>query len=261
MASKYQFYSELADSQARQVTSTMNSWTGFLSTAGRLYKYPFEEQLMIHAQRPDAVACAPLETWNTPMNRYVRRGSKGIALIDNTSDKPRLKYVFDYSDTEDGRHNARRPKFWELTPEYESVVVEALQKQYGTNDFSSTDNFSDYIFGLARELSARYYGDNRDDVEYSVEGSFLEEYDEYNVRTAFLEALTVSTAYTLMTRCGVDPSEYIGDEDFQPVFDFNSPRSVYTLGKAVSILSEEVLREIEVTIKSHERQTAAERTN
>ena len=120
---KVQLYAELADRQARHVTGSRDDWTGFLTTAGRLYKYPFDEQLMIYAQRPDAVACAPFDTWKDPMHRYIKRGSKGIALLDHTSDKPRLRYVFDYADTEDGWRNSRRPYIWQMKPEHEQTVI------------------------------------------------------------------------------------------------------------------------------------------
>ena len=265
---KFQYYAELADQQARQITGSREDWTGFLETAGRLYKYPFDEQLMIYAQRPNATACAPLATWNKPLNRYVKRGSKGIALIDNSANKPRLRYVFDYTDTEDGRYNSRRPFIWQMKPEHEPVVVEALDKAYDMNKFMGWDSFNgramigndigDVIFGLAHELAARYYYDNARDIGYAVEGSFLESNDEFNISVAFQEALTVSAAYSIMTRCSIDPAEFIRDEDFQSIFDFNTPDSVYTLGKAVSNVTEEVLREIEVTIKKYERQQTAD---
>ena len=235
MPTKLQFFAELADRQARQVTGSREGWTGFLTTAGRLYKYPFDEQLMIHAQRPDAVACAPLETWNNPMNRYVRRGSKGIALIDQVSDKPRLRYVFDYADTEGGKYNPHRPFIWQMKPEYEQVVADALKEKYQTP--VSQNDVGNIIFGLAHELAARYYYDNASDIWGSVKGSFLEGYDEFNISVAFCEAMTVSVAYSIMTRCGIDPAEHFKDEDFQPVFDFNTPDTVFTLGQAVSTVT------------------------
>ena len=167
MPTKLQVYSQMADHSAEWVTQGRERWTSFLDTAARLYKYPFPEQLMIFAQRPDTRACAPLETWNDPMNRWVKRGA---------------------------------------------------------------------------------------------EGSYLEDYDEFNIGVAYRNALTVSLAYTLMSRCGVDPGEYLEDEDFMPVFDFNTTDAVNALGTGVSQLSEQVLREIEVTIKNYERQKAAERS-
>jgi len=267
---KLQFYSELADRQARQVTGSREDWTGFLETAGRLYKYPFDEQLMIYAQRPDATACAPLEMWNKPMNRSVRRGSKGIALIDHSSDKPQLRYVFDYADTIDGRYNPRRPFIWEMKPEHEQPVMEALDSSYGIRDHIINSTYAgqedtkldvgDYIFGLAHELAARYYDGNARDIGYAAEGSYLEDYDDFNLSVAFKDAMTVSAAYSIMTRCGIDPDSYFEHEDFLPVFDFNTPDAVYTLGKAVSEVTEEVLREIEVTIKKFKRLKTAERS-
>ena len=268
MSTKLQFYADLADRQSRQVTGSREDWTGFLTTAGRLYKYPFDEQLMIYAQRPNATACAELETWNKPMNRFVRKGSKGIALIDQTGDKPRLRYVFDFADTVDGRYNARKPFVWELKPEHEQAVMEALDKAYDADDLMGWDadngralpgnDLGDYIYGLAQSLSARYYEDNSREINYSAEDSFLEDYDEFNISVAFKEALTVSAAYSMMTRCGIDPADYFEDEDFQPIFDFNTPASVRALGQAVSTISEEVLREIEVTIKKYERERSNE---
>jgi len=269
LTNKLQMYADLADQQTRQVTQSMGDWTGFLNTAGRLYKYPFDEQLMIHAQRPDAVACAPIEMWNKPMNRSVKRGAKGIALIDNTSGESRLKYVFDVADTHDGRYGKpRRPFVWAVKREHENSVIDALVEKFDIDDESYAgydanngtplrgNQLGDYLQSIAQTLAARYYQDNRRDINYAVEGSFLDGPDEFNIGVTFQDALTVSTAYALMSRCGIDPMEFIENEDFQSVFDFNTPDSVYALGKAVSDVSEEVLRDIEITIKKYERQKA-----
>jgi len=270
LASKLELYSELADRQARQITGSRESWTGFLDTAGRLYKYPYDEQLMIYAQRPDATACAPLEMWNKPMNRFVKRGSKGIAIIDTNGERPRLRYVFDVADTIGGRQQARKPYVWELKPEHERAVIEAIDRAYNIDSFMGWDSFNgralighgigDVIFGLAHELSARYYEDHQDDIGNSVEDSFLENYGEQDVKSAFRDALTVSAAYCIMSRCGINASEYLDDEDFLPIFDFNTTESVNALGRAVSNVSEEVLRNIEITIKNYERVHTAERS-
>ena len=256
MQTKLQSYTAFAEHQTSSVTGSREQWTNFLTTAGRLYKYPFEEQVMIHAQRPDATACAPLETWNKPMNRYIRRGSKGIALIDNTGDKPRLRYVFDVSDTEDGWRNPKRPHIWEMKPEHETAVKSALESAYGTG--YRTENIGELIYSLANDLSARYYNDNKHDISYSIEGSFLDDYDEFNISVAYREALTVSAAYSIMKRMGIDTDDYISDEDFQPIFDFNTADSANALGSGVSAISEEVLREVEVVIKNYERVRAAQ---
>jgi DNA methylase len=255
LPSKTQTYADLASRQSQNVTESRENWKSFLETAGRLYKYPFDEQLMIHAQRPTAQAVAPIEVWNNLMNRYVKRGSKGIALLDMISGKAKLKYVFDYADTESGRNNARRPFIWQMKPEHEQPVMDTLADNY---DINNSDDIGTMLCGIAQNLSARYYDDNSRDIQYSIEGSFLEDYDEYNVEVAFRDAMTVSTAYALMTRCGVDPAEYIEDEDFQPIFDFNSTTAVYALGQAVSTATEEVLRDIELTIKKYERERTIE---
>jgi N12 class adenine-specific DNA methylase/adenine-specific DNA methylase len=259
LPSKLQYYAELAEKQAGQVTSNVENWTSFLNTSGRLYKYPFDEQLLIHAQRPDAVACAPLETWNKPMNRYVKRGSKGIAIIDQTSEKPRLRYVFDYSDTIDGRVNARKPFIWDLKPQHEQDVKKAFASNH---EFSKPEsNIGEMILTLAQELATRYYKDNTRDIQYSIEGSNLEEFDELNVSAIYRNAVATSVAYSVMTRCGIDHTEYIEDEDFRPVSNFNTSEAVYMLGKGVSTVSEEILREIEVVVKNHERQQTAKRSD
>jgi len=141
---------------------------------------------MIHAQRPNASACAPMEVWNKPMNRFVKRGSKGIALLDNSSDKSKLKYVFDVADTQDGRYNSRSPFLWQLQHEHNAPVWEALDKAYNVSDWSnSSENMGDMLFGLAASLAARYYEDNRHDIAYAVEDSFLAGYDEFNVSVAY----------------------------------------------------------------------------
>ena len=256
MATKLELYSTLARRQAEQVTQGRGNWTRFLDTAARLYKYPFAEQLMIYAQRPDATACATIETWNEPMRRWVRRGSMGIALIDESGSRPRLKYVFDVSDTEPARENARKPYLWEMREEHEAPVLEALSKTYDDVE----GNLADALFNIASQLATEYYNDNDREIGYSAEGSFLEEYDEFNLGVAFRNALTVSVAYGLMSRCGLDADGYFEDEDFLPIFDFNTPAAVYALGTAASDLSEQVLRDIEVTVKRYERQHAAERS-
>ncbi|MGL6200421.1 MAG: SNF2-related protein [Lachnospiraceae bacterium] len=255
MATKLQLYSSLANSTAENLTKSRSNWTGFLEITAKLYKYPYAEQMMIYAQRPDATACASIETWNKPMNRWVRRGSKGIALIDSSGSRPRLKYVFDVSDTEAGRQNARKPYLWEMQYEHEAPIMETLAKSYGEME----GNLGDILYNIAQELSKEYYEDNARDIAFSVEGSFLEELDDFNIGASFREALTVSTAYSLMYRCGLDLNRYFEDEDFQCIFDFNTPETVTALGTAVSELSEQVLREIGVVIRNYERQKAVER--
>jgi N12 class adenine-specific DNA methylase len=256
LATKFQMYSQLAEQQARQITQGRRNWTRFLDTAARLYRYSFADQLMIYAQRPDATACAPIETWNSPMNRWVRRGAKGIALMDDSGDRPALRYVFDISDTEPAREDARVPFLWELREEHHAPVMEYLAKTYDNveNDLGTS------LYNIASQLAREYYDDNAREIGYIAEGSFLEDYDELNLEVAFREALTVSIAYSLISRCGLNTEEYFEDGDFQKVFEFNTPAAVYALGTAVSDLSEQVLKDIGAVIKKYERQKAAERS-
>ena len=214
---------------------SIESWKDFLSTAGRLYKYNFQEQLLIHAQRPDAVACATLPTWNKAMNRYVKQGAKGIALLDNTGGKPRLKYIFDVSDTQDGRHNPRKPYLWALKPEHELLVTNVLAKKYSLSESAVGTQIQEAV----QKLTMRYH----------------QQGDE-----SFQKALAVSASHVIMTRCGIDPGEYIQSEDYRScISNLKSYESLYTLGKAINTVSETILRDIETTVKNYERQKAKER--
>ena len=261
MPSKLDMYAQMADHTAKQITGSFGEWTAFLETAGRLYKYPFHEQLMIFAQKPDATACADYDLWNKQMRRYVRRGTKGIALIDTSGDNPRLKYVFDVSDT-GGRENSRRPFLWEYRDEHQDAVTAALEQRY---DISGKQGLANQLEQIAFQLVNEYWNDNSHDILGILADSFLEEYDDYNVGVAFKNAATVSTAYTLMSRCGLNPEDYFEHEDFLNVFDFNTRDTIAALGSVISNTSEQVLRHIEITIKNYEREASlqqqAERTN
>jgi N12 class adenine-specific DNA methylase len=250
MPSKVTAYAQMADHAAQQITGSRKSWTDFLTTAARLYKYPYNEQLMIYAQRPDATACAEYELWNEQMRRYVKRGSKGIALIDASGDKPRLRYVFDISDT-GGRDNSRRPFLWELRQEHEAPVTAMLEREY---EVSGADDLAGQLQGIAAQMADEYWLENSRDILYNIDDSYLEDYDEFNVGVAFREAATVSISYMLMKRCGIDPDEYFEHEDFLSVFDFSTPAAVAALGTATSQISQQVLRQIEVVIKNYERE-------
>ncbi len=261
MPTKLQTYMQMADHTAKQITGSFGEWTAFLETASRLYKYPFHEQLMIFAQKPDATACADYDLWNKQMRRYVRRGTKGIALIDTSGDNPRLKYVFDVSDT-GGRENSRRPFLWEYRDEHQDAVTAALEQRY---DISGKQGLANQLEQIAFQLVNEYWNDNSHDILGILADSFLEEYDDYNVGVAFKNAATVSTAYTLMSRCGLNPEDYFEHEDFLSVFDFNTRDTIAALGSVISNTSEQVLRHIEITIKNYEREASlqqqAERTN
>ena len=256
MPSKVQLYAQMADRTAEQITGSYQKWTAFLTTAARLYKYPYNEQLMIFAQRPEATACAEYDLWNKQMHRYVRQGSKGIALVDTSSDQPKLRYVFDVSDTSGGE-NSRRPYLWEYRQEHREVVSAALEQRF---DVSGENGLADQLERVAVQLVDEYWHDNRRDIVGTVDGSFLEDYDEFNIGAAFRNAAVVSTTYALLSRCGMQPGDYFEHEDFLNVFDFNTPQTVAALGTAISQSSELVLRQIEVTIKNYEREKIAERS-
>ena len=254
MPSKLQFYSQLADHAAKQITGSSENWKAFLRTAGRLYKYPYNEQVMIHAQRPDATACAEYDFWNERMGRYVRRGSIGIALVDASADKPRLKYVFDVSDT-GGREFPRRRFLWELQQEHLDSVTAMLERNY---DVSGADGFALQLERVAAQLADEYWNDHQRDILGIVDDSFLEEYDDFNIGVAFRNAAVVSITYSLMSRCGLEPDEYFEHEDFLSIFDFNTPPLIAALGTAVSEINQQVLRQIEVTVKKYERERSAD---
>jgi N12 class adenine-specific DNA methylase/adenine-specific DNA methylase len=249
MVNKAQVFTQLAEKTAKRLTSSLEDWTGFLNTVGRLYRYNYHEQLMIYAQRPDATACAEYDLWNNKMNRYVRRGSKGIALLDPTGDTLKLRYVFDVSDT-GGRENSRYPYLWNMQEYHKEPILEMLNNKFDAED----NNLSDAFYNIARNMSKEYYDNHRVEIRYLIENSYLEGYDEVNIRKAFEDAATISTAYTLMKRCGMDTDEYFEHEDFLSIFDFNTADTVALLGTAVSEQSEQIFREIAVTIIKTERE-------
>ena len=257
MPSKLQTYMQMADEAQRQITGSYRGWTGFLTTAARLYKYPYAEQVMIHAQRPDATACAEYDFWNEKMGRYVRRGSKGIALIDSSGERPRLRYVFDVSDT-GGREFPRSRYLWEYRAEHADAVSAMLESRYGVD---GKGGLPDQLERIASQLAEEYWRDYKRDILAIVDDSFLYGYDEFNVGAAFQSAAAVSIAYSLMSRCGLEADDRFEHEDFLSIFDFNTPEAAAELGTAVSRINGEVLRQIEVTIKNYEREKLAERSH
>ena len=255
MPSKAEFYRQMAEQVSTRLVGSWKEWTAFLTTAARLYKYPFHEQMMIYAQRPDATACAEYDLWNEKMGRYVRRGSKGIALVDDSGDRPRLRYVFDISDT-GIREHSRTPWLWKLEEQHIGPVSAMLERNYGV----AGDDFAQQLTDVAGKLASEYWDEHQQDFRYIVDGSFLEEYDDYNIEVQFKSAATVSIAYALMSRCGLDTEQYFQHEDFMPIFDFNTPATVGALGAAVSQINQQVLRQIGVTVQHYEREQLAERS-
>ena len=247
---------QMAKQKAVQLTQSWQEWTAFLTTASRLYKYPYHEQIMIYAQRPNATACAEYDLWNNKMGRYVRRGSKGIALLDDSGANPRLRYVFDVSDT-GTREQSRHVKLWEYRPEHDKAISDMLERRY---HISGEDGLADKLERTAARLAGEYWNDHQQDILGIVDNSLLCGYDDFNVGVAFRNAATVSITYALMSRCGLETEHYFQHEDFMQIFDFNTPEAVAELGTAVSNINQEVLRQIEVTIKNYEREHHAERT-
>ena len=255
MPSKTEEYLALAQRTANGLTRYWESWTDYLTTASRLYKYPFADQLMIYAQRPDATACAEFDIWRNRMNRYVRRGAKGIALLDESSGFPRLHYVFDVSDT-GVRRNSRDPEVWQLGPDLVQPVSEMLAATYGI----SGERVSQQLADVAGKLVADYWDNNSGDILAIVDGSLLMDYDEAGVEMQFKSAAAISVTYTLLERCGIEPAGWFDKDDFQAIYNFSTPDSVYALGAAVSDMSREVLRNIERTVKTTIRRRNAERS-
>ena len=255
MPSKTEEYLALAQRTANGLTRYWESWTDYLTTASRLYKYPFADQLMIYAQRPDATACADFDIWNNRMNRYVRRGSKGIALLDESSGFPRLHYVFDVSDT-GVRRNSRDPDLWQYNDDLKQPVSEMLSKTYGI----SGERVSQQLADVAGKLVADYWDNNGGDIRAIVDGSLLMDYDEAGVEMQFKSAAAMSVTYTLLERCGFEPTGWFDKDDFQAIYNFSTPDAVFALGAAVSDMSREVLRNIERTVKTTIRRRNAERS-
>ena len=255
MPSKTEEDLALAQRTANGLTRYWESWTDYLTTASRLYKYPFADQLMIYAQRPDATACADFDIWNNRMNRYVRRGAKGIALLDESSGFPRLHYVFDVSDT-GVRRNSRDPEVWQYNDDLKQPVSEMLAATYGI----SGERVSQQLADVAGKLVADYWDNNGGDIRAIVDGSLLMDYDDAGVEMQFKSAAAISVTYTLLERCGFEPAGWFDKDDFQAIHDFSTPDSVYALGAAVSDMSREVLRNIERTVKTTIRRRNNERS-
>ena len=255
MPNKTQEYLNLAQKTAKELTRYWENWTDYLTTASRLYKYSYADQLMIYAQRPDATACASFDLWNNRMNRYVRHGSKGIALLDQSSSVPRLHYVFDVSDT-GVRRNSRDPEVWQLGPDLVQPVSEMLAREYGVRHERITQQIAD----ICGKLVDSYWDNNSGDILDIVDGSFLMDYDEAGQEFQFKSAAAISITYAVLERCGFEPEGHFDRDDFQAICSFSTPAAVYALGTAVSECSRDVLRNIERTVKTTIRRRNVERS-
>ncbi len=251
---KYQYVSAMAEDTAVRIAKNGASWTAFLDTAARLYKRPYNEQLLIHAQRPDASVCASLEDWNEKMYCWVNRGAKGIALIDTASERPKLKYVFDVSDVHKARRIGRDPYIWELKEEHKEAVLVRLEQTYGGTDRGQS--FEQRIIEIAERIASDYYEDLLPQIKYAKEGSFLEEMDELNVGICLRETLASSIAYTVLSRCGANMDLWRDDLDFTHISEFNTPDILAVVGNATAQMCKPLLLEIGRTVVVQERQAA-----
>ena len=254
MAGKYHYISALAEMTAADIVKNENEWTRFLTTAARMYKHPFNEQMLIYAQRPDATACASLETWNEKMNCWVNRGAKGIALIDMDSERPRLKYVFDVSDVHKARRIGRDPYLWELKEEHKAPVLAQLEKTYGATDVNMP--FEERIMEIADRIAQDYYEELLPELNYVKEGSFLDDLDELNLGIRLRETLASSISFTLLSRCGADMDLWKDDMNFEYIHEFNNTKSLAVIGNATTEMCKPLLMEIGRTIGAYERQIA-----
>ena len=256
MPAKVDTYLDLARETALGLAGSVGAWTAFLDTASRLYKYPFADQLMIHAQRPEATACASYEVWVDTMRRYVRRGAKGIALVDHFGDAPRLRYVFDIADT--GTRRSSRPFTpWEINDGNLAEVQLGLRQAFNAEG----DWLSSQLQDVARDLAEMYFDAHRHDIAGIIDGSLMAGYDEGELRDSFTKAAYASTAYALLSRCGYDPAAYFDEADFAFISEWNTSEAVTALGTAVGENTQMVLRQIERTIRSYERSQKHDRDN
>ena len=250
MATTLRYVSQLADQTAGTVTQNVDNWKHYLTTASRLYKYTYDDQLLIYAQRPDAVACADMALWNRTMHRWVKARSVGIAVIRKGQGRPYLEYLFDYRDTRPVRE-AREPYFWKIQEEHHPAVRNALVQQCGPME---ERDLGEQLMEAARRTVQETYRDHLTELAYDVQGSFLEELDALNLEVRFRNLLTASVQFTLLTRCGLDPSDYLEDGDLAGILEFSTPAVLHHLGSAASTLSKELLVGIERAVKAHDRE-------
>ena len=249
---KYDLISALSAETSKEVARNEESWKKYLNTASRLYKYPFKDQLLIYAQRPDATACASIEIWNDKMHCWVNKGAKGIALIDEEgSPYTGLRYVFDISDVHKARRIGRFPQLWEMKEEHQEAVLDRLEGIYG--DTNKEAGFTDRIREIAARIAQDCYGELASDMEYLKEGSFLEELDELNVAVRVRETLADSIAYMVLKRCGMDDAELAEEIQFPYIHEFNTVETLSHIGDSISDLSKPVLMEIGKAIGAYDR--------
>ena len=252
MASKLQIVTEFSQKKTLELASVRGNWQRYLKTAARIYKYPFRDQLLIHVQRPDATACATIEFWNSRMDRWVNRGSRGIALLDDSGYKTRLKYVFDVSDTHPGRHRPQEPQLWQMEPAYEEAVLESISNSFEVEREPGV-SFVEQICSMSQAIAEDNLTDYLEELRNTREDSFLEDLDDLNLSVRLKTLLANSLAYTVLTRCGYDADRYFDETDFEFIHDFSTYETVSVLGNASNSISKMVLLDIGRTVRQQER--------
>ena len=247
MAAKYQLITELYQRTGKTVTRNPQAWQNFLSSACRNYKCRFDEQLLIYAQRPDAVAVTTIEVWNKLFKRWVNKDSKGIAVFDTKGRRNTLKYYFDVSDTHEGYYGSRPVPIWQINKRYEQAVIERLSDRFGG---AENGGLAEVLMETAKNAVEDNLQDYTAQLKSCVKDSFLEELDDYNIEVMYRELATNSVAYMLMARCGIDTAEYFDREDFGAVVNFNTPQTLNAIGIATSDIAEMALREISLSIRN-----------
>lgn len=250
MASKYQKIYNLSNDTKRSIIQSGEKWMDFLDTAYKMYMYPFHDLVLIHAQRPDATVCASYDTWNKKVNRWIKRGAKGIALFDTLSKYPSLRYVFDIADTR-VMPDSKTPYLWEITPDNENVVLEHLQDRYMNIE---SDNLTDALREVAAEMVADNVDERMEQIASVVEGSFLEDTDEESLYHKLSDTMQDSLYYMLLKRCGLDARGYFGEDGFAYIREFNNPEVLSCMGDGVSYTANAVLSDIGQRIRVHEYQ-------
>ena len=247
MAAKYQLMTELYQRTGKTVTRNPQAWQGFLSSACRNYKCRFDEQLLIYAQRPDAVAVTTIEVWNKLFKRWVNKDSKGIAVFDTKGRRNTLKYYFDVSDTHEGYYGSRPVPIWQMNERYEQAVMERLSDRFGEVE---SGGLAEVLMETARNAVEDNLQDYTAQLKDCIKGSFLEGLDDFNIEVMYRELAANSVAFMLMTRCGIDAAEYFEREDFGAVVNFNTPQTLNAIGIATSDIAEMALREISLSIRN-----------
>ena len=251
MATKLQNISELARQTTERLTQSVDNWKRFLDSAAWLYKYPFHEQVLIHTQRPDAKACAPIELWNSRFRRWVNRGAKGIALIDDSGHKPALRYVFDVSDT-NTRYNIPF-RLWQTKSQYTAQIIEELQNHFGDTGVENAD-IAATVLGISINAISDNYRDYYEELLKAADNSALADISDDEISSTFVLQLMTSVSHTVLVRMGIDPAAIFHGDEYESIRLFNSPDTIVQLGTATSDISEMILRQIERSVRSMERQ-------